>query len=132
MAGYSSTPLDKKLGLKEDMRAIFLNEPDGLRKLIGPVLTTLHVAQSLNGEADYIHLFTSSRSELERHVPAMIKHISDSGMIWISWPKQSAKVPTDITEQTLRDVILPTGFVDIKVVAIDEVWSGLKFVKRKQ
>ena len=132
MAGYSGKPLAEKLGITSGMHVIIVNEPEHFRNILGSVVKEIHVAQSISGEAMYIHLFTKSRHELESYVPKILKHLALKGMLWISWPKKIAKIQTDLTEQVLRDVLLPTGLVDVKVCAIDETWSGLKFVWRKK
>lgn len=135
MSGYSGTPLDRKLGLKAGMRALFIGLPDhlaGLRAIEGlnEVLSDWPPASDAC-RLDYIHVFEVARGSLEAMVPRLLASVAPEGMIWISWPKKASKVPTSITEDVLREIILPTGLVDVKVCAVDETWSGLKFVVRK-
>ena len=127
-AGYSGTPLQKKLGLKEGWRVVF-DGPDA-PKAFGAQFVGLDVRSQVRGPLDAVVLFTTARAELERRAPAAMKALGDTGMLWVSWPKKSSGVPTDLTENVLRDVLLPTGWVDTKVCAVDETWSGLLFRKR--
>ena len=123
-AGYSGTPLQNKLGYKDGFRVAFMGDvPDGFSSLF----VGLEAGRS---KLDAVHLFVTTRAELEKRAPAAMKSTVDNGMLWVSWPKKASGVPTDLTEQTLRDVLLPTGWVDTKVCAVDETWSGLKFVRR--
>jgi len=128
-AGYSGTPLAKKLGLKPGQRAWFHAMPDSVRAEIGDV--GLSEEAELKQGVEAVHLFTTERGELEALLTRLRTTIARDGMVWVSWPKKAAKVPTNITEQTIRDVALPMGFVDVKVCAVDETWSGLKLVIRK-
>jgi hypothetical protein len=126
-AGYSGTPLQQKLGLKEGWAVAFAGDvPDGFARQF----TGLDERSQLRSPLDAAVVFTTSRNDLERRAVTAMKALGDTGMLWIAWPKKSSGVPTDITEQTLRDVLLPTGWVDTKVCAVDETWSGLKFLKR--
>jgi hypothetical protein len=126
-AGYSGTPLQQKLGYKEGWRVAFVGDvPDGFA---GPFVG-LDVRSQLRAPLDAVHLFTMSEADLRRRAPKAMDALGDTGMLWVSWPKKASGVPTDLTEQTLRDVLLPTGWVDTKVAAVDETWSGLRFVKR--
>jgi hypothetical protein len=136
--GYSGTPLAKKLGLKDGQRALFIDLPSSL---IG--LSTAHsfaeasrITVDQLGDAqkgyDFVHLFTAARSVLEALAQPLMNLMARDGMIWVSWPKKASKVATDITEDIIREVVLPTGLVDVKVCAVDEVWSGLKLVIRKE
>ncbi|MEZ0325334.1 MAG: DUF3052 domain-containing protein [Fimbriimonas sp.] len=122
-AGYSGTPLPKKLGLKPGSRLLVLNGPEDFYQRLEqePENVPLY---------DVIVLFVLSRAQLENEFEKATERLAERGGLWIAWPKRASKVPTDVTEQLLRDVILPTGFVDNKVCAIDEVWSGLRFVRR--
>jgi hypothetical protein len=122
-AGYSGTPLPKKLGIKEDSVVMLIDAPAELA-------TTLNTAHR-DGLADVIVLFVSSQFDLMRQLDGCIERLADRGGLWIAWPKKASRIPTDIVEQTLRDLILPLGLVDNKVCAIDEVWSGLRFVRRR-
>jgi hypothetical protein len=129
-AGYSGTPLDKKLGVKAGMKVVVLGDPpEGFEAVLGEDVT---VARRLGPSKDMVLLFTTERRELERRVEACKQAIAPDGMVWVAWPKKASKVPTDITEDVVREVVLPTGLVDVKVCAIDAVWSGLKVVIRKE
>jgi hypothetical protein len=126
-AGYSGTPPQQKLGYKAGQAVAFVGEvPDGFAERF----EGLDVRTRLAGRLDAVHLFTTSRAQLEKRAPAAMKAIVDRGMLWVSWPKKASGVSTDVTEDVLRDVLLPTGWVDTKVCAVDEVWSGLRFVRR--
>ena len=128
-SGYSGTPLAKKLNLKEGMRVWFSDIPDSVRAEIDLALSVEELpSQGVNA----VHLFVTRRADLERHL-ANLRHLIDpNGFVWVSWPKKAAKMQTDITEDTIRDVALPDGWVDIKVCAVDRTWSGLKLVIRKE
>lgn len=132
MSGYSGTPLAKKLGIKEGFRLHFKNAPDGYDQLLHPLPEPLKIVNRLSDDLDFIQCFTKERGELEQELPRYLAAIKPHGMIWISWPKKASKLPTDITEDVVRDIALPLGLVDVKVCAIDEVWSGLKLVIRKE
>jgi len=134
-AGYSGTPLPKKLGLASGQAAALLGVPETIGEINGfdgfaSVIRAL--PETPARIFDYVHLFTTERAVLEEIAPMLFRVLRPDGMVWISWPKRSSKVPTDITEDVLREVLLPTGLVDIKVCAVDEIWSGLKFVIRKE
>jgi hypothetical protein len=128
-AGYSGTPLAKKLGLKPGQAVGFAGLPASVRAEIGEVGFEER-GEPLDG-LDAAHVFVTERSELERLLARLRPAIAPDGMVWVSWPKKAAKVPTDITENVIREVALPTGWVDVKVCAVDETWSGLKLVIRK-
>ncbi|HRJ31255.1 MAG TPA: DUF3052 domain-containing protein [Cyclobacteriaceae bacterium] len=130
MAGYSGTPLLKKLGIKAGYQVYVLNPPPDYFDLISPLPDDVHVMEMLKGESDMIHLFTSSRSDFEKAFLRAKKHLKKTGMIWVSWPKKSAKIPTDLDENVVREFGLKHGLVDVKVCAVNEIWSGLKFVFR--
>jgi hypothetical protein len=127
-AGYSGTPLERKLGFKPGMTAVFLDAPDGLRLALEGVT----VKRALRGHPDVVLCFVTARRDLERRAARLRTAIAPDGMVWVCWPKKASKVPTDMTEDVVRDVLLPTGLVDIKVAAVDETWSGLKLVVRKE
>ena len=135
-AGYSGTPLAKKLGIKDGFLIVTVNEPSDYRSLLGPLPYGAAIADAAEhdptGPIDLVHLFTNSRDELFRELPRWMRSIRPDGMIWVSWYKKAAKLPTDITEDTVRDAALPIGLVDVKVCAVDEKWSGLKLVIRKE
>jgi hypothetical protein len=132
MAGYSGTPLAKKLGLKAGQRVALLRAPAGFRKLLEPLPAGVTFAAKPTKSSDIVHVFTASRAELGKTLATCRKTLGPGASIWVSWPKKASKVPTDITEDTIRALALPLGFVDIKVCAVDEVWSGLKLVLRKE
>jgi hypothetical protein len=129
-AGYSKKPLAAKLGIKEGSKIHIVNPPRYyLNALEIPQRVTL--ASTLKGPLEFIHFFTKSRKELELQFPILKQELLRGGMLWISWPKGSSKVETDLNEGVVREVGLKNGLVDIKVCAVDETWSGLKFVYRK-
>ena len=132
MAGYSGTPLAKKLGLKEGSRIFLANAPKNYAALVAPLPDGVQMASRISGTTDLVHLFSVSRRDLERALRAALAKLRDDAQIWVSWPKKSSGVPTDITEDTIRALALPMGLVDIKVCAVDEVWSGLKLVVRRE
>jgi hypothetical protein len=129
--GYSGTPLAKKLGFKPGQRAWFADMPDSVRAEIAPEAIGLVLLGEPDPGLDAAHVFVTTRAELERHVALLRARLATDGMIWVSWPKKASKVPTDITEDVVRAVALPTGLVDVKVCAVDQIWSGLKLVVRK-
>ena len=128
MPGYSGTPLPKKLGIKDGFRVALLNMPTDVRAELRDALAPCHIIKDLADPLDYIHLFTKSRAELEREMKRAGKALGPAGMLWISWPKKASGVATDLTENIIRDTGLALGLVDVKVCAVTEVWSGLKFV----
>ena len=131
-AGYSGTPLAKKLSLRDGQRVWFDAMPGPVRDEIDEyALELTFVADPAQG-VDAAHVFVTGRSALEAHLTALREQIAKDGQVWVSWPKKASKVPTDITEDTIREIALPLGFVDTKVCAIDETWSGLKLVIRKE
>ncbi len=127
VSGYSGTPLIKKLGIKEEMKIRLINAPDNYFDLLEEDISHKVVK---TGAADLVHLFAEKKVDLEKHFHKLIKELPATGVIWISWHKKSAKIPTDITEDIIREIVLPTGWVDVKVCAVSELWSGLKIVKR--
>jgi hypothetical protein len=131
-AGYSGTPLIKKLGLKPGQRACFLNAPEDFPKILGSLPMGIELIQRLpkTRSLDFIHYFTKERTKLEKSFPQLKAALNWDGILWISWPKGSSKVPTDLNENIVREIGLDAGLVDVKVAAIDETWSGLKFVYR--
>lgn len=131
-AGYSGTPLAKKLGIAVDATVALLAEPDGFRELLAPIPDGVEFRTTLRGHADVVVFFTTRRSEFERRVAAAGRTIFPAGGLWIAWPKRASKVPTDMTEDVVREVALPLGLVDNKVCAIDDVWSGLRVVWRRE
>ncbi len=131
-SGYSSTPLAKKLSLKDGMRVWFADMPDSVRAEIEDYGLTLSEEKLPAPGIHAAHIFTTERTVMEKHLTALRDMIDPAGQVWVSWPKKASKVETDITEDTIREVALPMGFVDIKVCAVDAVWSGLKLVIRKE
>ncbi len=132
MSGYSGTPLAKKLEIKEGFNIVIHNAPENYETLLAPLPDDVHLSTNTSKDFQMVHIFTQSRGELENQLPSYTESIHRDGMIWVSWPKNSSKVPTDITEDVVRAVALPLGLVDVKVCAIDEIWSGLKLVIRKE
>jgi hypothetical protein len=130
--GYSGTPLARKLGFVAGQRAVVINEPANYRKLLDPLPEGVRFSARTADTEAFVHLFTSSRVELTKRLSMLRKQLADAGMLWVSWPKKSSGVPTDITEDVIREVALPLGFVDVKVCAVDETWSGLKLVIRRE
>ena len=130
-AGYSGTPLAKKLSLRDGMRVWHDCMPDSVADEIAVEGLRLHLLDAPKAPLDTAHIFVTKRSALEGKLHHLKPLLAPSGFIWVSWPKKAAKVPTDITEGTIREVCLPMGLVDVKVCAVDAVWSGLKLMKRK-
>jgi hypothetical protein len=132
MVGYSGTPLAKKLGIKEQANVVAVDAPATYRKLLEPLPAAVRFSSTIDDTVDIVHVFSAERAPLSRALASYRKTLNPSAAVWVSWPKKSAKVPTDITEDVVREIALPLGFVDIKVCAIDDVWSGLKLVVRKE
>ena len=128
-AGYSGTPLHKKLGIKSGHRAWYAGAPTGYERELQKA-GSFEVARKLTDDLDFAHFFTSSRTALAREMPRIRDALKSDGMLWVSWPKKSSGVVTDLDENTVRDIGLKAGLVDVKVCAVDETWSGLKFVFR--
>jgi len=132
-AGYSATPLPKKLGLKNGQAVCFINLPSSLNWLAEAAeFVDLTDTPEPGGELDVVHLFVMSRDQLNALLPQARLAIAQDGMIWVSWPKKGSKVETDMTEDAVREAAFPLDLVDIKVCAIDDIWSGLKLVIRKE
>lgn len=131
-AGYSGTPLPRKLGFKDTTHLVVLGEPEDYAALLGPVPAGLERQRTLAKTTNLVHVFVTKRQELVRHLRALRAKLHPEAAVWVSWPKRSSKVPTEVTEDTIREVALPLGFVDVKVCAVSEVWSGLKLVVRKE
>lgn len=130
-AGYSGTPLAKKLGIKPGTAVCAVNAPDNYRDLLDPLPADVTFANDVAQRASFVHVFTLARADLLAALERIRPMLATDGMIWVSWPKKASKVATDITEDTIRAVALPMGLVDIKVCAVDATWSGLKLVIRK-
>lgn len=129
-AGYSGTPLAKKLSLRDGLTVWFMGMPTSVRAEIGDV--GLIERPALEAGLDAAHIFTTERAEMEALLAQLRTTIRPDGFVWVSWPKKASKVPTDITEDTIRAVCLPMGWVDVKVCAVDAVWSGLKLMIRRE
>jgi hypothetical protein len=130
MAGYSQRSLADKLGIKPGTVVTALAAPPAYVKLLKPVAADVTFVSRLGKGARFIHCFVTRRAELAKEFPRLAKALADDGMAWISWPKKAAKTDTDLTEDVVRGLGLEAGLVDVKVCAVDELWSGLKFVRR--
>ena len=131
-AGYSGTPLPRKLGFRPGLRAVLLGAPADFATTLGELPGGVRLGRRLAAGTDMVIIFVTRRAELARRIGALKDAIAPDGMVWVAWPKKAAKVPTDMTEDVVREVALPTGLVDVKVCAIDATWSGLKLVIRKE
>ena len=132
MAGYSGTPLARKLGLKENMVVTTLAAPKGYQKLLAPLPPGVRFVELLKAGCEFVHLFVTQRKELIRLLAFSRKNMKPDAVIWVSWPKKSSNIASEVTEETIREAALPLGLVDIKVCAVDETWSGLKLVIRRE
>ena len=132
MAGYSGTPLVRKLGVKPNERVVAFGAPKNYAELLADLPEGAAITTRLNVNATFVHLFVTERAELARRLKELRTKIDPAGVVWISWPKKAAKIQTDITEDVIRAVALPIGFVDVKVCAVDETWSGLKLMIRRE
>jgi len=130
--GYSGTPLPKKLGFKERSLVLLIDAPKDYAQLVAPVPSGVRFISRPNRKVDIAHVFVSGRGTLSKHLRQLREALDVQASIWVSWPKKTSKMPTDITEDTIREVALPLGFVDIKVCAVTDVWSGLKLVLRRE
>ena len=130
-AGYSGTPLAAKLGINPGSRVALHAAPQDYRALLAPLPDGVVFESTANAHTDLVHLFVTERDELARHLADLRKTLGPTAVVWVSWPKKAAKRPTTITEDVIREVALPLGWVDVKVCAVDAVWSGLKLVVRK-
>ena len=130
--GYSGTPLAKKLGIKPGAKVFVAGAPKTYLESLDPLPEGVAFEKMVSESINLIHLFTDSRATLQAALARYRKAMAPDAAIWVSWPKKASKVPTDISEDTVREVALPMGLVDVKVCAVDEVWSGLKLVIRKE
>jgi hypothetical protein len=130
--GYSGTPLAKKLGIKEASRVLLVSAPKDFARSLEPLPRGVVLESKPGTGTDLAHVFVTQKEELARHLSALRQKLRPDAILWISWPKKAAKVATTVTEDTIRELALPLGFVDIKVCAVSEVWSGLKLVVRKE
>jgi hypothetical protein len=131
MAGYSGTPLAQKLGFKAGFRAALVNPPKDFEKELGALPAHVEIfVKNFRKPLDLVVLFTDSQQNLKREFPRLAQKLRSNGMLWISWPKRSSGVATDLSENIIREIGLDAGLVDVKVCAINDIWSGLKFVYR--
>jgi len=131
MPGYSGTPLTKKLGLKGPMTVLTIGAPREYASWLGDLPQDVTLSAKAKSPIAAAHLFATRRAELIAHLTTLRKALAPAGFVWVSWPKKAAKLATEVTEDTIREVALPMGFVDIKVCAVSDVWSGLKLVIRR-
>jgi hypothetical protein len=132
VAGYSDTPLATKLGVRTGSKVVLIGAPDGYRESLAPLPRDVRFASKITRTADIVQVFTTQKAELQSTLAVCRKTLKPTAAVWISWPKKSAKVPSQVTEDIVREIALPLGFVDVKVCAVDTVWSGLKLVVRKE
>ena len=130
MAGYSGTPLPSKLGIKEHSQILLLDSPADVNAELKAALATCRVAKDGSAPLDFAMVFVKSAADLKKQFSQIAKQLAPAGMLWVSWPKKSSGVATDLTENDVRNIGLQAGLVDVKVCAVNEVWSGLKFVIR--
>jgi hypothetical protein len=130
MAGYSDKPLWKKLGYREGMTVLAVNAPPSYRDMLGELPPLVRIVKSASDPYEAVHLFCTVQSDLEKRLKTLRSRLAQNGMVWVSWPKKASKMPSDISDNSIRDAALPLGFVDNKVCAIDDTWSGLKLVIR--
>ena len=130
MAGYSGKPLVEKLGIKAGASVAIVNAPKGYDRILGGLPSGVTRKGNAGGPLDFIQFFTREKRALERRFAALARALAPAGMLWISWPKKASGVATDLTEDVIRVIGLAHGLVDVKVAAVDDVWSGLKFVRR--
>lgn len=129
--GYSETPLVKKLGLKSPLKLLTVNAPQEYESWLGELPEGVKLVTKAKKPIEAVHVFTTESAFLDAMLSKLRNELKQDGFVWVSWPKKASKVPTDITEDVIREIALPLGFVDIKVCAVSEVWSGLKLVIRK-
>ena len=130
-AGYSGTPLAKKLGIKDGMRLVVLKAPEGYEGWLAGLPASASIAPRLASPVAAVHVFETKRAALTTRLTSLRSRLEPDGFVWVSWPKRTSGVKTDITEDVIREVALPLGFVDVKVCAVTDVWSGLKLVIRR-
>lgn len=131
-AGYSGTPLARKLGISAGGVVWAIGAPDDYQTLLAPLPAGARIVARGAAHPEFVHLFIMKRADLVRRLPALRDRLATDGVLWVSWPKRASGVATDVTEDTIREIALPLGLVDVKVCAIDETWSGLKLVIRKE
>jgi hypothetical protein len=130
MAGYSGTPLPKKLGIKEQFHVLLLDIPADVKSELKNALATCHAVKDAREPLDFAMIFVKSAADLKKRFSQVAKRLAPAGMLWVSWPKKASGVATDLTENDVRNIGLQAGLVDVKVCAVNEIWSGLKFVIR--
>jgi hypothetical protein len=131
MAGYSGTPLPRKLGIKPPLTLVAIDAPREYRAWLGELPAGVRIVSTAAAPLQAVHLFVTKRSLLANKIVTLRRQLEQTGFVWVSWPKKASKVATDLTEDVIRELALPLGFVDIKVCAVSDVWSGLKLVIRK-
>jgi hypothetical protein len=131
-AGYSATPLIKKLGISQGARVAVFDKPIDYESLLGALPQGVNLGAKIDKATTLVHVFATERKALQDRLKSLRANLAEAVPVWVSWPKKSSKAPTDITEDTIREVALPLGYVDVKVCAVSEVWSGLKLVVRKE
>jgi hypothetical protein len=132
MPGYSGTPLAQKLGIKPGQKMATMGAPPGYRKLLAPLPQEVSFTREIEAGAPFVHLFVKERKTLAAELKRLRRLLADEGVLWVSWPKKYSGVATDITEDVIRELSLPLGLVDVKVCAVDETWSGLKLMIRRE
>ena len=132
MAGYSGTPLAKKLGISEGALVVTIGQPDTYASLVAPLPRGATIVTRMPVTPAFVHVFVTRRADLAKHLQRLRAKLEPSGMVWVSWPKKTSGVKTDVTEDVIRAEALPLGFVDVKVCAVDDTWSGLKLVIRAE
>jgi hypothetical protein len=132
MAGYSGAPLAQKLGIKPGGNVFVDGAPMAYEQLLDPMPDNVNVQSAIDASTDVVHLFATSKAELAGALKRSLRHLRPDAAVWVSWPKKSSNVPTDVTEDAIRELAFPLGLVDIKVCAVDAIWSGLKLVLRKE
>lgn len=130
MAGYSGTPLPRKLGIKDQFHVLLLDTPANVKAELKDALANCQVVKDRRQPLDFAMIFVKSAADLKKKFPQLAKQLAPTGMLWISWPKKASGVATDLTENDVRSIGLQAGLVDVKVCAVNEIWSGLKFVIR--
>jgi len=131
-AGYSGTPLARKLGITPAMRLLAINAPDDYGMLLAPLPDDVAFDTKPGPRVDVAHVFVTRREDLQQHLRSLRAKLRPDAVLWISWPKKASKVPTTVTEDVIRELALPLGWVDVKVCAVSDVWSGLKLVVRRE
>lgn len=130
MAGSSKRSLIEKLGIKPNTKVLLINSPKTYNQELTSIRKEITLTEQANAAIDFAHFFTKSKEELVKEFPKLAKNLAKNGQLWISWPKGTSKIPTDLNENIIREIGLENGLVDVKVIAVDEIWSGLKFIYR--